>query len=317
MANIVNKQQVETVSQVLAKDSIKDLANNLGLSNTQIVRAKATALSLSNDEKLKYCSAISIVKYCYETARYNFSRDDDVYPVPFRDNKTNKTHIQTQLSYKGLRELALRSNAYRDVNATEVYKCDRVSRDRETGKFKVIFEEDYMKTINSELIGFFAYALDKKGELVNSLFWTVEQCKAHGKQYSKSFSVPNSLWNDKKTFNKMAKKTVIKQLCAELKTTPELELAIKQDQAVHTSIEKDEYLDNAVDKTFNDDVRQTHKANAIDLEEEDVKVVEEVKEEIKTPITPKAAPVVVEVKEQPKNDVGIPVNPTPNGEIKK
>ena len=55
-------------------------------------------------------------------------------------------------------------------------------------------------------------------------------------------------------------KTVIKQLCNELRSTPELAMAIKQDQIVYGGVgEQDKYLDNPnADRNPNDcNVRNT------------------------------------------------------------
>ena len=231
-----------SMSQVLASNGIKQLGENLMLTQEQKMKATSTALSLSSNPNLVNCDPFSIAKYCFETARYNFSREDCVYPVPY------KNAIQAQISYKGFREIALRAG-YKDVNCSIVYDCDKITRNRQTGKIIVEFEEDYTKSLNAKLIGFYAYAIDSDGELSNSLFFTTEQCREHGKKYSKTFD--NGVWATE--FNKMARKTVIKALCGELKSTPELESLRKLDQIVlgRGEYSKNEYEDNPLNYSSN------------------------------------------------------------------
>lgn len=226
-----------TVSQALASNGVKALQNNLHLTNEQIMKANSAALTLASNPVLRNCDAMSIIKYTLEVARHNFSRDDCSYPVAYGNS------IQMQISYKGFRELSLKSGKYYDVNATKVYDCDCIKRDRLTGKIKVEFEEDYQKTTNAEVIGYYAYALDKDTkEVCNSVFWTKKQCENHGKTYSKTY---NSLWGKNEySFDKMALKTVLKQLTNELETTPALELAKKQDGYVYG----EGYADNPQNK---------------------------------------------------------------------
>lgn len=238
-----NTQAKPKMSEVLATNSIKELTTSLSLTSEQINRAKSAAFELSTKPELSNCDPYSLVKFCFETARYNFSRTDCIYPVPYGGK------VQAQMGYKGFRELCLRSNTYRDINCSEVYDCDKVYRDRETGQIKVIFEEDVARISAANVIGYYAFAIDNDGALTNSLYWSKEKCIEHAKRFSKSYNSSTSIW--KEHFEKMAKKTVIKQLCGELKTTPDLEKAIKMDQLVFGKYgEKDEYLDRPSVNSF-------------------------------------------------------------------
>lgn len=229
------------MSVVLKSNSVVELGKTLCLSPRQIQKANSTALALATNEQLKYCSPASIVKYTYEVAKYDFSRDDCVYPVPY------KNYIQAQVSYKGFREIAMRSGKYNEINASPVYSCDKVKRDRITGKVVIEFNEDYTATENATIIGYYAYALGTQNQLLNSVYMSVVDLENHGKKYSKSF---NSLWGDKKFgFPKMAMKTVIKQLCGQLDNTPLLDELKKADQIVFGGLnQSNEYLDNPTNK---------------------------------------------------------------------
>lgn len=232
MSNEVSKPKL-TMSMVLANKNIKDLGTTLGLTKEQEQIATSTALQLSSNASLCMCDKYSLAKFCYEIARYGMP-DGYIYPVPY-----NK-YVQVQFSYKFYREQCLRTGLYREIDAVMVLSCDKIVRDRETGKPKVIFEEDYEKTQNAVVIGCYAYATDKEGKLLSSVYWSKEKLEQHGRTYSKSY---DSVWG--KNFEKMAKKTVIKQLCGTLRITPEIASALKNDQIVFGGDgEENTYADN-------------------------------------------------------------------------
>lgn len=223
------------ISQILANNAIKALAQDLALTREQIIKANGTALTLSTNPKLKDCDPMSLVRYCYEIARYNFSRDDCAYPVPY------KNAVQAQIGFKGFRELALRSNKYNQISCSLVTSADRVFRDRDTGEIRVEFNEDFNAANQAEIIGYYAFAKNKENIVVNSKYMSKEECEKHGRHYSKTY---DSIWGDKEFgFDKMAMKTVIKQLCSELAQTPELSEAMNTDQIVFTEKGKG-YYDN-------------------------------------------------------------------------
>lgn len=227
-----SKTQVARVpmSKVLASTGIVELGKTLELTQEQLAKAKSTALKLFSDAKLINCDTYSIAKYCFETARYNFTRDDCIYPVPYNGK------VQAQLGYKGVREMAMRSGKYNEIDASPVYDNDKVTRDRLTGKESVEFSIEPPSPDN-KIIGYLAYAIDKQGKVTNTLYWSIDKIEKHARHYSqpysKGFQTP---WSDKEFgFEKMAKKTMIKQLCNELDQTPEYREAMKEDYRVFDS----------------------------------------------------------------------------------
>lgn len=255
-------QKKPNMSVILKSQAISELGKSLELTQEQLAKAKSSALALSSNPVLRSCEPFSLVKFCFEMARYNFSRDDCAYAVPYNGS------IQAQISYRGFREIAMRSGKYNEINASPVYSCDKVKRDRLTGKIIVEFEEDINAINGAEIVGYYAYALGKDNTLLNSLYMSVIQLEEHGKKYSKSYS---SLWGDKKFgFPKMAMKTVIKQLCSQLDNTPQLDELKKVDQIVFGGQNQtNEYLDNPMNKnkTFVD-IEPIEEEQEILIEEE-------------------------------------------------
>lgn len=260
-------QKRPSMSAILASNGTKVLAQNLRLTNEQIMKANSTALTLSTNPSLAKCNPVSIIKYVYEVARMNFSRDDCVYPVPYGNS------IQAQIGYKGFKELAMKSGEYLDVNAKIVYECDQIIRDEDTGIIKVKFEKDYEKTIGAKIKGYYAYAISKETkEICNTVYWSKDICEKHGRYYSKTY---DSLWGkNEQSFNKMALKTVLKQLCNELSTTPQLELAKKSDGYVYgegyaDNPQNNKKVLNEIDSTFEEETGEIidNPAEEVEIEE--------------------------------------------------
>ena len=223
-----------TISQALTSSFTSNLAKGLNLTAKQEMKARSSALQISGNSTLAKCNPFSIIRYCFEVSRYDFSRDDCVYPIAYGAN------IQAQVSVRGYKELAMRSGKYKKINASVVYDCDTISRNAITGEISVSFNEDVSKLATAKIVGYYAYAIDLNNELANTIFWTKEQCEQHGRTYSKSY---NSVWA--KSFDKMALKTVIKQLCNILDTSQEMKELIETDQLVFGDEKgKNEYLDN-------------------------------------------------------------------------
>ena len=226
------------ISKVLASNGIKELAKNINLTQDQMRKAASNAMRLSADPKLSKCDSFSLAKFCFETARYDFVRDDSVYPVPYGNS------VQAQISYKGYVELAMRSGKYREINATVVTTADTIKVNPLTGKAEVTFCDDYDKRVQAEPVGYYAYALDKDGKLVACLYMSKAECEKHGHKYSVAYNRGTpSPWKD--DFDKMAKKTVIKQMYKDLDVTPLMEQAIKTDQYCFSGeSSKGGYFDN-------------------------------------------------------------------------
>ena len=230
------EQKNYQMSTIIGLPSIQKITQDIHLTDSQKQRAFSQALRLSENPNLKFCDKFSLAKFCIETARYNVP-DDYIYPVPY-NNK-----VQVQFGYKFYREQCLSTGLYKVVDAVKVYDCDKVIRDRETGKIKVEFEENYQKTIGASVIGFYAYATDKKGEIVDSIFMSIQDCEEHGKRYSKTYDAKNSSWQT--SFAAMAMKTVLKALTKKLRITPEISDSVKMDQIVFGGEgEEDTYADN-------------------------------------------------------------------------
>ena len=285
MANEITNRPKMKMSDLLACNAVKSLATNLHLSEKQIMRANASALQLTDNPTLQKCDPFSLIKYCYSTARYSFTRDDAIYPVPYGGK------VQAQMGYQGYRELAMRTGKFSKIDCIEVKDCDSVTTD-DDGEPVVTFEKDYLKRLEAKRIGFYAYAKNAEGKVIKSLFWTDAMAQKHGKKYSKTYG---SLWGNADDFPKMAKKTLIKQLVKDLDLSEEVNMAVKEDQIVYGKEgEKDTYADNPknITEVFDATEQQEEKrstvrnVNIFPPKKEDTEAVEQVAEEAPQSPTP-------------------------------
>lgn len=159
------------------------------------------------------------------------------YIIPYGDK------AQFQMGYKGFIQLAIRTNQYATINATEVYEGELVSYNRITG----VTEFDESKRKSDKIVGYVAYFKLLSG-FEKWLYMTTEQVAKHAKRYSKSYNRSSSPWTTHEL--EMSLKTVIKLLLSKYGIlSVEMQKALETDQGVivaENGEEKVQYVD-AVD----------------------------------------------------------------------
>lgn len=146
--------------------------------------------------------------------------------IPFNDKKGNRCVAQFQIMRDGWVDLCLRTGQFEYIANEIVYEGELVEKNRFTDTY--IFDETKRKS--NKIIGYMA-----SFKLVNgyrkTLYMTVEEAKAHGKQYSQTFKKGYGLWAD--NFNAMALKTTLKMLLKKFapKSIESIAKAIESDQA--------------------------------------------------------------------------------------
>lgn len=162
------------------------------------------------------------------------------YILPYKNRKTGISKATFQVGYKGLIQLAQRSSQFERLGVREVHEGEYIGQD-EYGEDLFKFSHDCdLKPV----VGYFAYFQLLNG-FKKTMYWTVEQCKAHAKRYSKSYGNDKGtdLWTD--SFDMMACKTVLKLLLNRYAPlSVELQKAVASDQAVIKSDGTYEYIDN-------------------------------------------------------------------------
>ena len=146
------------------------------------------------------------------------------YIIPYGDK------AQFQIGTKGLIQLAQRSGQFKTISVSPVYEGQLKSQDPLKG-----YEFDWNAKKSDTVIGYASYFSLLNG-FEKILFMTVDQVKAHGKKYSKTYSSQYGTWQT--DFDAMAQKTVLKQLLSKFAPLSiEMQRATVADQAVINDME--------------------------------------------------------------------------------
>jgi recombination protein RecT len=132
---------------------------------------------------------------------------------------------QFQIGWKGLVQLAMRTGQYKTMNATVIFEGEIIKHDRMTGE--IVFDESKRK---SEKVVGYAFYFKLINGYEKTIYWTAEECRAHGKKYSKSFANGRGRWTE--DFEAMALKTVVKNGLSKWGIlSVDMQKAIESDQA--------------------------------------------------------------------------------------
>ena len=240
---------LKAFNQVLMNPKTKNyLSEMLGRKSDQYVNNIAALVG--NDKKLQECEPMSTIMAGIKATSLDLPLDNNLgfaYVIPFKDRKNNTTLAQFQLSYKGFIQLAMRSGAFKTINTTDVKEGEIISTDFLSGEnvYKRLPEEERLKT---KTIGYVAYFKLLSG-FEKSLYMSVEEIKAHAKQYSQTYKQGFGIWVD--NFEQMALKTPLKRLLSKYAPmSVEMKNAIMADQTIRRDIDaEDEFADNEKEPT--------------------------------------------------------------------
>lgn len=163
--------------------------------------------------------------------------------IPFNDRKNNRCVAQFQIQRDGWVDLCLRTGQFEYIANEIVYEGELVEKNRFTDTY--VFDET--KRTSDKVIGYMASFKLTNG-YKKTVYWTVDECKKHGMQYSQTFKKNYGLWVD--NFHAMSLKTVLKHLLKKFapKSLQQITIAIESDQAAFEGDidnAKTVYVDNA------------------------------------------------------------------------
>lgn len=260
--------------------------------------------AVSSNPALQECNQASVVSAALQAESLHFPVNNSlgyIYLVPFKKSEwnpeTRKREVvdvtaQFQIGYKGYIQLAIRSGQYKDISVVEVKEGELGSYDPLNGQ-KFNWVQNYEKRKTLKTIGYVGQL-----ELVNGfkkqLYISYEEMLDHANTYSQAFDkdlfeqVQNGTYKGEswkvssfwyKSFDEMAKKTVIRQLLSKWGImSVEMTEAYTKDQA---EIKEDSTFDY-IDAKQAYDVQETKKEEQMAT----IKVDEngEVQEETPEPI---------------------------------
>jgi recombination protein RecT len=168
-------------------------------------------IAVADSKALQECAPASIYTNALRAATLRLSVDPGVgqaYLVPF------KGHATLIVGYKGLHDMAVRTNRYRYINVGPIYEGQEITEDQITG-FHTIGGK---RTGSNQVIGWIGAfeMLSRFGGYSKTLYMTVEEIHEHAKQYSRGYDYKDnkgeytSLWHKEPA--KMERKTVLRLL---------------------------------------------------------------------------------------------------------
>lgn len=258
------------LKNALNTESVKNKFNEmLGKKSAGFITSITTVVQ--NSDLLQKADVNSIILAAAQAA----SLDLPINPnlgfsaiIPFNDKKNNRCVAQFQIMRDGWVDLCLRTGQFEYIANEIVYEGELVEKNRFTDTY--VFDETQRKS--NKIIGYMA-----SFKLVNgyrkTVFMTVEEAKAHGKQYSQTFKKGYGLWAD--NFNAMALKTTLKMLLKKFapKSIESIAKAIESDQASFTGdIENAQpvYVDNTKEEK-QDEVVEFEEIEVVDTETSAIK----------------------------------------------
>jgi recombination protein RecT len=167
-------------------------------------------IAVADSQSLQKCSPPSVYTSALRAATLRLSVDPGVgqaYLVPF------KGHATLIVGYKGLHDMAVRTNRYRYINVSPIYEGQEVIEDQITGFHRLAGARSGDKVIG--WIGAFEM-LPKFGGYSKTMYMTVEEIHEHAKNYSPGYDYKDSrgeytsLW--RKEPAKMERKTILRLL---------------------------------------------------------------------------------------------------------
>lgn len=228
---------------IKAEKTQEYLASVLGNKKDSFVTTLISAVA--NNENLQVCEPMSLLYTAMKATALGLPIDPNLgyaAMIPYRDNKAGKTLCQFQIQRDGWVELLMRTGQVKFVANEIVHEGELVKHNKFTGEY--VFDEDAKKS--DKVIGYMAYIKLTNG-FEKTVYWTIEECKAHALRYSQTYKKGYGIWVD--NFDAMSLKTVLKHLIKKYAPkSVEVLSAIKDDQSVVNENNVNAYMDSEPDE---------------------------------------------------------------------
>lgn len=264
----IKKAEVAKISTV--EDWINSKADQIQKALPKLAGGKERMLSvaittLNNSPALQKCTKTSLLAGLITSAQLGLEPNTPMgyaYLIPYKNK--GKDEAQFQIGYKGLIELAQRTEKYKQIYAEIVRENDEFSY--ELGLDKILKHKPAGND-RGKAIGYYAVY-----KLINGGFDFVYKTKEEMMEFAKLKSIPfkmgyNTPW--KTDFDEMAKKTVLKMVLKYAPMSADIMRAMVNDGTIKHDIAED--MNNIPDATL---AIEDHKG-AVDIDPADLTEVEE------------------------------------------
>ncbi len=187
------------MSSMLSADSVKAQFHNALKEHSDLFLA--SILDIYSDAYLQKCDPGKVIQECLKAATLKLPLNKSLgfaYVVPYKDVPT------FIIGYKGLIQLAMRTGAYRTINADVVYEGELQQTDKLTGTIDLAGTRT-----GDKVVGYFAHFETVNG-FRKTAFMLADDMQKYAKKYSKSFNAPSSPWKTEP--DAMGIKTMLRKL---------------------------------------------------------------------------------------------------------
>lgn len=194
---------------------------------------------VANDANLQKCNPMSVIYAAMKSVPLGLPIENNLgyaAVIPYGDNAS------FQIMRNGWMELAMRTGQVKFIANEIVHEGELVKKNKFTGEY--VFDEE--ARVSDKVIGYMAY-IKLTGGFEKTVYWTVEEVKAHALRYSQTYKKGYGVWKD--NFDAMALKTVLKHLIVKhCPKSAELQQARADDQTVTNKDNVSTYADNTPDE---------------------------------------------------------------------
>lgn len=252
----VTKSASQRMSEVLNSTATQKLLDDVIKENKGAFIASLLDV-YGSDNYLSKCNPGLVVKEALKAVSLKLPINKQLgfaYIIPYKDWKTQEMIPQFQLGYKGLIQLAMRTGAYKYINAGNVYEGMLKNHNQLTGMVDLSGDAE-----NDKVVGYFAYIETLNG-FVKAYYWTVDEVLKHVKRYSKSYDPSKGIWKD--NFDEMAQKTVLRNLLSKWAIlSVDIQTALSEDDIRSA----DELISNDDDVVYGNDTDTVTEIKADDI----------------------------------------------------
>lgn len=258
MSNIQTTKK--TVSSILDSPTVQEKLQKILGKNASVFATSVVQIA-NSDKRLANAEPNSIVGAAMVAATLNLPLNNAIghaYIAPFKEKQQDGSYLtkaQFMIGYKGIRQLAIRSNQYKHIYAKEIFEGQKIDDESFVG-----YHFEWDKKISDKIIGYASYFKLLNG-FESVYFMSISDLQKHGKKYSQTFKKGFGQWKD--DFHKMCLKTVSKLHLSggEAPMSIELQNIIKYDQSIvdAENMEDVKYSDNEPEYPHNYEEERIHK----------------------------------------------------------
>ena len=197
----MSEQNASTSIAVYAKspEILARFTEVIGSTREANAYISSVLIAVALNDSLQKCTPQSIISSAMRAATMRLSCDPSIkqaYLVPFKGKAT------LVIGYKGLYDMAIRTNKYRYLNCFPVHEGVEVIEDQMKGIHKL----EGFKT--SDVVIGYMLSFELLSGFARTFYMTSEEILNHAEKYSKTFHVPGSAWVTER--EKMMRKTVLR-----------------------------------------------------------------------------------------------------------